>query len=180
MTDRSAGFPATWQQLFDVTGSVGRGALAPGAWRGAGGRRLAHSDEAWTGAAAALREVGGGLGPTRTDIADAQASAASAAEGLSAVGALAAVRVSWERRFGAAMVECESLARELVAVAEGQGDREAAVRASFGGAGSGSGAGAAMAVGSASGSGAVPGSGPAVGSGVAGLGGTRGAGGGAS
>jgi hypothetical protein len=136
MTDHSAGFSATWQQLFDVTGAVGRGALAPDAWRGAGGRRLAHSDEAWTGAAAALREVGGGLGRVGGDLAEAHAGIGLALAGLSAMGPLTAVRASWEERFDAAVVECEAVARALVAVAEDQGAYEAGARASFG-AGSG-------------------------------------------
>jgi hypothetical protein len=132
MTDHSAGFSATWQQLFDMAAAVGRGAPAPGARRGGGGRRLAHSDEAWTGAAAALREVGGGLGRVGGDLTEAHAAIGPALAGLSATEPLTAVRASWEERFDAAVVECEALARALVAVAEEQGAYEAGARASFG------------------------------------------------
>ncbi|WP_329456615.1 hypothetical protein [Streptomyces sp. NBC_01497] len=176
MTDRSAAYSATWQQLFDVTGSVGRGALTPGAWRGAGGRRLAHSDEAWTNAAAALREVGAELGRVDADFAESHAGLAPATTGLSAAGVLAALRTSWQERFGAAVVECGTLAEALVAVAEAQGAREAAVRTSF--AGPGAGAGGASGRGGAGGGG---GSGAAaLGVAIAGAGARTGTSGGAS
>ncbi|WP_345646161.1 hypothetical protein [Streptomyces tremellae] len=140
MTERTATRVATWQQLFDVTGSVGRGVLAQDAWRGARGRRLAHSDEAWTAAAAALRGAGGRIAPVGAEFARAHEGVAAGLGGLAAEGALADVRGSWERRFGAAAVECEEVARALVEAAEAQGAREAVTRGSFAGAGVSTGA----------------------------------------
>ncbi|MEW2548981.1 hypothetical protein AB0910_24980 [Streptomyces sp. NPDC047002] len=156
MTERTATRVATWQQLFDVTGSVGRGVLAPDAWRGARGRRLVHSDEAWTAAAAALREAGGRIAPVGAEFARAHEGVAAGLGALAAAGALGDVRGSWERRFDAAAVECEEVARALVGVAEAQGAREAVIRGTFGAAtgtsgGAGHSAGAAGSAGAGAG-----------------------------
>lgn len=101
------------------------------------GADLLHRAGPWTRAAGAAEELRTHLGQVGPEFAAAHAGLAAGTRGLRVAAVLGTVRASWERRIATATTECESLAGSLRAVAQDQGETDAAIRAAFARAGGG-------------------------------------------
>ncbi|MFJ7997247.1 hypothetical protein ACIQ7D_08865 [Streptomyces sp. NPDC096310] len=129
-----------WQRLFDMAGRSGdssadaRMSLASASAGNTGGEPdLRHSDGPWTRAAGVAEELRTSITAAKSRLTSAHEGSATGTEGLTAMGTLKSVLISWEERLKSVQDECGSLAPKLRLVAQGQGEREVTVKSSFAG-----------------------------------------------